>query len=55
VLSDVLLGSGAEVELFATPRSNAYGKRSTAFTVSAGQRIAWTVDDKQPSDVVIVR
>jgi hypothetical protein len=54
-LTPAQLGEGSDLSLLAKPRSEVYEQRSAVFTVTIGQRIAWVVSPRQPSEVVIVR
>lgn len=54
-LSGSQLGDGGEIQLVAGSRSNPSAHRSSVFAASFGHRIAWVIDYRVPSDVVIVR
>ncbi len=54
-LAGAQVGDGGELQLLARTRSNPNAQRSAAFMASVGQRIAWVVNTRQPSDVVVLR
>jgi len=49
------LGDGGELQLRAGMRTSPHSHRSGIFAATVGQRIAWVIDSRVPSDVVTVR